>query len=88
MEKHRIQQTLVSAYHPQANALVERGYDPTINILVRYDEAHWVRYLPLALWADRISVRRFNGYSAFELFYNREYMLPVQFSIPSWRMVD
>ena len=47
-----------------------------------------MQYLPLALWADRVSVRRSTGYSAFEIVYGRECLLPVQFSILSWNMVD
>src|SRR6266496_2652956 len=39
-------------------------------------------------WADRISVRRSTGYSAFELVYGRECLLPVQISIISWCIVD
>ena len=88
LEKHRIQGTIISAYHPQSNGLVERGHDSITNALAKYDKAHWTRYLPLVLWADRISVRRSTGYSAFELVYGRECLLPVQFSVPSWCMVD
>ena len=83
LEKHRIRQTLVSAYHPQANGLVERGHDAIVNALAKYDKKRWKGCLPLALWADRISVRRSTGYSAFELVYGRECLLPVQFSIAS-----
>ena len=88
LEKHRIRQTLVSAYHPQANGLVERGHDAIVNALAKYDKSTWKEYLPLALWADRISVRRSTGYSAFELVYGRECLLPVQFSVASWCMID
>src|SRR5204863_7425765 len=88
LEKHRIQGTVISAYHPQANGLVERGHDSITNALAKYDKAHWIRYLPLALWADRISVRRSTGYSAFELIYGRECLLPVQLSIESWCLID
>jgi hypothetical protein len=58
LENYRIQQTIVSAYHPQANGLVERGHDSIINSLAKYSKqlGDWVE--PLALWADRVSVRR------------------------------
>ena len=88
LEKHRIKQIIISAYHPQANGLVERGHDAIVNALAKYDKARWKEYLPLALWADRISVRRSTGYSVFELVYGRECLLPVQLSIASWCMVD
>ena len=88
LERHRIRQTLISAYHPQANGLVDCGHDAIVNGLAKYDKACWKECLPLALWADRISVRRSTGYSAFELVYGRECLLPVQISIASWCMVD
>ena len=72
LERHRIRQTLISAYHPQANGLVECGHDAIVNALAKYDKARWKVYLPLALWADRMSVRRSTGYSAFELVYGRD----------------
>ena len=47
-----------------------------------------MRHLPLALWADRISVRRSTGYSAFELVYGRDALLPIDLSLESWSIVD
>lgn len=88
LEHYRIRRTIVSAYHPQANGLVERGHDSIVNSLSKYSKSNWKQYLPLALWADRVSVRRSTGYSAFELVYGRECLLPVQFSVMSWNMVD
>ena len=90
LEHYRIKRTVVSAYHPQANGLVERGHDSIVNSLSKYSKkvGEWVRHLPLALWADRVSVRRSTGYSAFEMVYGRECLLPVQFSLLSWSMVD
>ena len=72
LERYKIWRTVVSAYHPQANGLVERGHDAIVNSLSKYcskEPEKWVQYLPLAMWADRISVRRSTGYSAFELVY-------------------
>jgi hypothetical protein len=90
LEHYRVQQTLVSAYHPQANGLVERGHDALVNSLSKYSKrsTEWRQYLPLALWADRISVRRSTGYSAFELIYGRDCLLPVQLSIESWCLIE
>src|SRR6266516_4537977 len=33
LEHYRIQQTIISPYHPQANGLVERGHDSIVNSL-------------------------------------------------------
>jgi len=86
LEHYGIKRTVVSAFHPQANGLVERGHDSIINSLSKYcskSPTDWVKYLPLALWADRISVRRSTGYSAFELVYGQDCLLPVDFALES-----
>ena len=90
LEYYRIQQTLVSVYHPQTNGLIEHEHDFLVNSLAKYCKRsnEWRGYLPLALWADRVSVRRSTGYSAFELLYERDCLLPVQFAVESWCMID
>ena len=91
LKRHRIDRVIVSPYHPQANGLVERGHAPIVNSLAKYckdEPERWLEYLPLALWADRVSVRRSTGYSAFILLYGRDCILPIDFTIPSWSMVD
>jgi hypothetical protein len=87
---YRILQTIVSAYHPQSNGLEERGHDSIVNSLAKYSKrpGDWVEHLPLALWADRISVRRSTGCSAFELVYRRDCILPVELSVTSWSLID
>jgi len=91
LEKYRVQQRVVSAYHPQSNGLFECGHDPIINSLSKYcskEPMKWPQYLPLACWADRISVRRMTGYPAFELVYGQECLLPVDVSLASSSVVD
>jgi hypothetical protein len=91
LERYRIKNVHISAYHPQSNGLVERGHGPVVNALAKYahdEQVNWPRYLSLALWADRISIRRSTGYSAFELLYGRDCLLPVDLDILSWRMVN
>ena len=91
LEKYRIKNVHISAYHPQSNGLVERGHGPVVNALSKYtseEPANWPRYLSLALWADRITIRRSTGYSAFELLYGRDCLLPVDLDVLSWRMVN
>ena len=91
LEDYRIQNTVISAYHPQTAGLVERGHGPIVNSLAKYcrdTPESWPKHLSLALWADRISVRRSTGYSAFELIYGRECLLPIELMIEFWQTVN
>ena len=91
MEVYRIPNTVISAYHPATAGLVERGHSAIVDSLSKYcgdSPSSWPRHLSLALWADRISVRRSTGYSAFELLYGRECLLPVELMMESWQTVD
>src|SRR5271154_5254608 len=91
LEDYKVKRIVISAYHPQANGLVERGHSAIVNSLSKYCSSNidsWPTCLPLALWADRISVRRTTGFSAFELLYGRDYLLPIDLNLPSWSIVD
>src|SRR5271170_7842804 len=91
LENYRIQNTVISAYHPQTAGLVERGHAPIVNSLAKYCQhspSSWPKHLSLALWADRISVRRSTGYSAFRLVYGRDCVMPVELSLPTWSLSD
>jgi len=91
LEDYRIQNTIISAYHSQTVGLVERGHAPIIKSLVKYCQrspSSWPRHLSLALWADRISVRRSTGYSAFELLYGHECLMLVELVVESWQTVN
>ena len=62
-----------------------------MNSIAKYCQGvpeEWPRYLPLALWADQITVRRMTGYSAFRLMYGRDCVLPVETSIASSGIID
>jgi RNase H-like domain found in reverse transcriptase/Integrase zinc binding domain len=91
----------IAPYHPQSNGLIERGHQTIINAIAKYKaadtstrsglypkETGWTRYLAFALWADRITTRRSTGYSAFELIYGRECLLPVQLAVESWSLIE
>ena len=91
MEAMRVKRVEISAYHPQSNGLVERGHGPIVNTLSKLSKERkkeWSQYLPFALWADRVAIRRSTGYSAFRLLYGRECILPIELSSTSWSRID
>jgi hypothetical protein len=91
LEHYGIQNLSISAYHPQSNGLVERGHAPVVNSLAKFAAGRagdWVRFLPLALWADRVSVRASTGCSAFRLMYGQDGLLPVDFTVISWSLLN
>jgi hypothetical protein len=91
LDAFRVRRVEISAYHPQSNGLVERGHAPIVSSLSKYcheNKKAWFQYLTLALWADRISIRRTTGYSAFRLLYGRDCILPIELAISSWSTVN
>ena len=51
LEHYRIQWTIISAYHPQSNGLVERGHESIVNSLAKYSKepGDWVKHLDSAV---------------------------------------
>ena len=81
----------VSAYHPEANGMIERGHQPIIDALSKLTGGHqrsWVPYLHAVLWADRVTVRRSTNQSPAFLVYGQEAILPIELELTSWRTYD
>ncbi|KAK4329273.1 hypothetical protein Pmani_000308 [Petrolisthes manimaculis] len=76
----RGQQKVTSAYHPQANGLVERQNrtikDKLLKILEKNND-EWVSCIDGVLFSHRTAVHRSTDYSPCFLLYNRETKLPV-----------
>ena len=51
----------LSAYHPPANGMIERGYKPITDALAKLTDGglgSWVRNLSTVLFADRTSIHQ------------------------------
>ncbi|MGQ3285766.1 RNase H-like domain-containing protein [Bosea sp. (in: a-proteobacteria)] len=80
-----------TAYHPQGNAVDERGHQSLVKALAKWchdDQTKWPDRLKYAIWADRITVRRSTGFTPFRLIYGREAILPIELEYSSWKSID
>ena len=75
-----VQQRVTSAYHPQANGLVERQNQTIKKAIIKVLNENvlgWVSVLDGILFALRVKVHDSSGYSPFYLIYNRQPCLPI-----------
>ena len=90
-ERHGVQLVIASAYHPQSNSVVERGHAPIADAIAKacsWDPTQWPRYFYAAIWADRITVKRSTGYTPYRLIFGKEALIPVDFLVESWQLVE
>jgi ribonuclease HI len=79
-----IHRVVSSAYNSKAQGFIERGHQPIVGALKKMT-GNWVDNLHLALWADRITVKRSTGESPVYLISGKEHVLPIELSIPTWQ---
>ncbi|KZP17248.1 hypothetical protein FIBSPDRAFT_747428 [Athelia psychrophila] len=80
MRRLGIPHVRISAYNSRANGVVERGHFTIRESIVKACQHHmryWHRKVPLAFFADRISVSRVTGYSAYYLLHGEHPILPL-----------
>jgi hypothetical protein len=90
VKQYGINRVQVSAYHPQANRMVERGHRSIVEALARMTNGgikRWTRNLPSVLLAERTTVHRPTGKIPFGVIYGREAVLPVELEYPTWRVL-
>ena len=68
-----------SPYHPQGNGQVESSNKSLLKIIKRIlgeNKRAWDSKLPLALWVDRVTVKKAIGCASFDLVYGIHARLP------------
>ncbi|KAE8221274.1 hypothetical protein CF319_g5338 [Tilletia indica] len=86
-----IRHARITPNHPQGNSIVERGHAPVVEGLLKAsfdDRARTFTYLPYILWADRITTRRTTGSSPFELVFGYLPLLPIDYDLGTFPMLD
>ena len=79
-EQLGVQHQLTTAYHPQANGMVERVHRQLKDALrARLAGAHWAQHLPWVLLGLHAAPKEDSGLSSAELLYGEPLVLPGQF---------
>ena len=81
-----IRRVVVSAYHPQANGMIERGHKLIVDALAKMTdggEGDWVLCLPAVLLADRTTTKTTTGSTPYYLNHGAEAVLPVELKYPT-----
>ncbi|KAL3693085.1 hypothetical protein R1sor_006736 [Riccia sorocarpa] len=77
-------------YHPQTNGQVERTNGILVTVLkktISVNPTDWDKKLIGALWAYRTTFKVTTGQTPFQLVYGQETILPVEFLIPTLRVL-
>lgn len=74
----------MSAYHPRANDMIERGHKPIIDALSKMSDRgsiNWVRNLPAILWTNQSIVRTSTGLTPHYISYGNESVFFIELEI-------
>ena len=85
--QHRVS----TPYYPEGQGMVERGHGPLKSALVKLSGEsgkNCRKFLPLVLFADRISTKRTTGYSPYEIVFGQRAVLPLDLEMESFLGVD
>eukprot|EP00253_Pinus_taeda_P020955 PITA_20955 len=89
MEEYKIKHKKSTPYHPQANGQVESTNKVIESIITKTFHLHrrdWAERLLESLWAYRTTWRNTIGHSPYELVYGKEFLLPIEFQVKTFKM--
>ena len=87
IDRYRIRNVCVASYHPQSNAVIERGHQQIVDGLAKLGPK-WVKNLPFVVWADRITTRVSTGFTPYRLVFGQDCFLPVELCASSWTIIE
>ena len=87
--KYGIDRIVTSAYHPQANGMIERGHRPIVDALAKMskNDSDWPKNLAAVLWADRSTVKSTTGMTPYRMVVGQDPVLPIELKVPIWRIL-
>lgn len=93
--KYRIPKISTTAYHPEANGMLERGNRPIKEAIIRScrgNLSRWPDRVPLALLADRVTTKRTTKNTPYFLRFGEHPVLPFDYDeatwlVPGWEQV-
>jgi len=89
MEEYKVKHRKSTPYHPQENGQVESTNKVLEGIITKTVHLHrrdWAERLPEALSAYRTTWRNTTGHSPYELVYEKEVLLPIEFQVRTFKM--
>jgi hypothetical protein len=91
MQRFNIKRVEISAYHPQANGMIEVGHKPVVNALSKMSKvpskSDWMSHLHAVLWADRTTVRSSTGLTPYEVEFVDRPILPIELKVSTWNVL-
>ena len=84
--RYGIKCVVTSAYHPQANGIIERGRRPIIEALSKVP-GKWVENFHAILWADRSTTHNPTSLTPFRMVCGTEPVLPIELDISTSRIL-
>ncbi|GBG77340.1 hypothetical protein CBR_g23671 [Chara braunii] len=82
---------ITEPYHPEVNALVERGHRTLKNTIAKLaadNLGSWPRFLKQAVFAENMTPKRTTGCIPAELWYGREIDFPIEALVPTWNRLN
>jgi len=89
-EVFQIHHSKRAPYHPQVNGMVEAFNKILEHALTKVCDVKrndWDLKVPVVLWAYRTTCKKLTGHTLFKLVYGQEAVVPMEFLVPSLRIV-